>query len=78
MAAIVIRIFDYMRKHKTHGVLGFILITLILAYFLAGQTYKEDISDFLPLNNKYHKALKVYQEISGANRIIAIFQYRDS
>lgn len=78
MAAIVIRLFDYMRKHRTHGVLGFILITLILAYFLAGQTYKEDISDFLPLNNKYHKALKVYQEISGANRIIAIFQYRDS
>lgn len=78
MVAIVIRLFDYMRKHRTHGVLGFILITLILAYFLAGQTYKEDISDFLPLNNKYHKALKVYQEISGANRIIAIFQYRDS
>jgi predicted exporter len=77
MAAIVIRLFDYMRKHRTHGVLGFILITLILAYFLAGQTYKEDISDFLPLNNKYHKALKVYQEISGANRIIGIFQYRD-
>ena len=78
MAAIVIRLFDYMRKHRTHGVLGFILITLILAYFLAGQTYKEDMSDFLPLNNKYNKALKVYQEISGANRIIAIFQYRDS
>lgn len=78
MAAIVIRIFDYMRKHKTHGVLSFILITTILVYFLVGQTYKEDISDFLPLNNKYNKALKVYQEISGANRIIAIFQYRDS
>ena len=78
MVAIVIRLFDYMRKHRTHGILGFILITLIFAYFLAGQTYKEDISDFLPLNNKYHKALKVYQDISGANRIIAIFQYRDS
>ncbi len=77
MVAIVIRIFDYMRKHKTHGVLSFILITTILVYFLVGQTYKEDISDFLPLNNKYNKALKVYQDVSGANRIIGIFQYRD-
>ena len=78
MVGLVIRLFDYMRKHRTQGVLGFVLITLVLAFLLTGQTYKEDISDFLPLNNKYHKALQVYQDISGANRVVAIFQYRDT
>ena len=78
MVGLVIRLFDYMRKHRTQGVLGFVLITLVLAFLLTGQTYKEDISDFLPLNNKYHKALQGYQDISGANRVVAIFQYRDT
>jgi len=78
MVGLVIRLFDYMRKHRTQGVLGFVLITLVPAFLLTGQTYKEDISDFLPLNNKYHKALQVYQDISGANRVVAIFQYRDT
>lgn len=58
--------------------LSLLLITILLLFGLAGQTYKEDISDFLPLDNKYNKALKVYQDISGANRIFVIVQYSDS
>lgn len=58
--------------------LSFLLVTIVLAILLSGQTYKEDISDFLPLDNKYNKALKVYQDISGANRIFVFVQFRDS
>ncbi len=78
MSALVVRIYQYMRSHKILSILSFLLITAVLGLLLAQQTYKEDISDFLPLNNKYNKALKVYQEISGANKILAIFQYKDS
>lgn len=40
--------------------------------------YKEDIADFLPIDSEHHNALKVYQNISGANKVFAIFQYRDT
>ena len=67
-----------MRSHRAFSALSFFLLTVLLCIAVSKQTYKEDISDFLPLNNKYHKALRVYQDISGANRILAIFQYKDT
>lgn len=78
MVAFIIRIYEWMRKHRTVCWLSFILLTVLLSVLLLKQTYQEDISDFLPLNNKYNQALKVYQSISGTNRIFAIFQYADS
>lgn len=78
MSALIVRIYNYMKSHRTLTALSFLIVTVSLAILVVQQTYKEDISDFLPLNNKYNKALKVYQDISGANKIIAIFQYRDS
>ena len=78
MVAVIIKAFDFMKKHRLFYALSFIFITALLLLLLLKQSYKEDISDFLPLNNKYNSALKVYQDISGANRIIAIFQNGDS
>ena len=78
MVAFIIRIYEWMRRHRTVCLLSFILLTVLLSVLLLKQTYQEDISAFLPLNNKYNKALKVYQSISGTNRIFAIFQYADS
>ncbi len=78
MVAFIIRIYEWMRRQRTVCLLSFILLTVLLSVLLLKQTYQEDISAFLPLNNKYNKALKVYQSISGTNRIFAIFQYADS
>ena len=78
MSALIVRIYQWMRSHRAFSALSFLLLTVLLCIAVSGQTYKEDISDFLPLNNKYHKALRVYQDISGANRILAIFQYKDT
>ena len=78
MVAFIIRIYEWMRRHRTVCLLSFILLTVLLSVLLLKQTYQEDISAFLPLNNKYNKALKVYQSISGTNRFFVIFQYADS
>ena len=78
MSALIVRIYQWMRSHRAFSALSFLLLTVLLCIAVSKQTYKEDISDFLPLNNKYHKALRVYQDISGANRILAIFQYKDT
>ena len=78
MVAFIIRIYEWMKRQRTVCWLSFILLTVLLSVLLLKQTYQEDISAFLPLNNKYNKALKVYQSISGTNRIFVIFQYADS
>ena len=78
MAEMIVRLYDRLGKNRKGMMLSFFLITVVLAVLVCRQTYKEDISDFLPLNNKYHRALKVYQDVSGADRIIVIFQQRDT
>ena len=78
MTGLVVQIYRYLRHHRLWLVLSLLVVTAALSLLVFHQTYKEDISDFLPLNNKYNHALRVYQDISGANRILAIFQYKDT
>ena len=66
-------IYDFFR---THYVVRWTLLaglTVVLALLVSRLTYEEDISDFLPLGTNDREALAVYQDISGASRIIVIF-----
>ena len=74
----VLRTYDYLRTRRGLCLTFLLLLTVVLVALLSRQHYKEDISDFLPLDSKYGQALKVYQEISGASRIVAILETRDS
>ena len=78
MSELIVRIYDYMRCHRRVLVTSLIVLTAVLLSAVSQQTYKEDISDFLPLNDKYHNALRVYQNISGTDRIIAVIQQQDT
>ena len=78
MTAEIIRIYKYMKSHLTICWLSLFILTFGLFFLLSRMTYKEDISDFLPANNKYSKALKVYQDLVGANKIIVIAQCTDT
>ena len=67
-----------MKAHRMLCVLSFVVVTLLLVMSVLRLNYKEDIADFLPVDSEHHNALKVYQDISGANKIFAVFQYRDT
>ncbi len=56
----------------------FAVLTAILVLLTAGQSYKEDISDFLPLENEQQEAFMEYQNTSSARRIYVIFQSPDN
>lgn len=56
-------------------ILSFVALTLLLVLSVLRLNYKEDIADFLPLDPQHQNAMKVYQDISGANKIFAIFEY---
>jgi predicted exporter/acyl carrier protein len=74
----VLRLYDRMSSRRSLLFSLLLLLTAALAISALRQTYKEDISDFLPLSSRQGDAMKVYQEISGAQRIFAVFQCSDS
>lgn len=78
MSVLIVRIYQWMHRHRFYSVMSFFLLTIILCIAVSRQTYKEDITDFLPLNNKYQSALKVYQKISGSNKFLVIFRCKDT
>ena len=74
----IIHIFDFLKAHKTAGIIVFTLLTALLAVFMTRQTYKEDISDFLPVEDDYQLAMDTYQAIAGADRIFVMVEQTDT
>ena len=78
MTELILKIYTYLRKNRITALLSFLLITALLILSVLRLNDKEDIADFLPLDGNHHNALNVYQNIAGANKIFAVFQYRDT
>ncbi|MCF0166412.1 MAG: MMPL family transporter [Bacteroidales bacterium] len=69
--------YGFFSHHKLALWLSLAIITAALAALSLRMHYSEDISDFLPLSPSENEAVEVYQEISGASRIIVIFDNPD-
>lgn len=69
----IVMAYDYFRNHPLVRHLALLAITALLVLSLTRITYKEDISDFLPIGSDDHRALSIYQQISGADRIVVLF-----
>lgn len=78
MTDIILRIYNFMKHHRMGCLFSLVGLTLLLVLAVSRLGYKEDIADFLPMDSEHHNALKVYQDISGANKLFAIFQYKDT
>ena len=78
MIRILLKIFDFLKTRKLVCALSFLVVSVLLVFQVMQLNYKEDISDFLPLEGNNLKALKVYQDIAGANKLIVSFSYKDS
>jgi len=74
----ILRIFDYLHTHPLVRRASLFALTAVMATLAIGLTYKEDISDFLPLGPEEREAMKVYQDISGVNRLFVLFDNPNS
>lgn len=61
--------YDYLRNHRS--LCGCILfLCLAIALSLASTlTYKEDITDFLPVDNHYKQSMEIYRNINAGDKI---------
>lgn len=78
MTRIILAVYDRFKHRPALGWCLAVLLTLVLGWAVSRLDYQEDISAFLPLDQRNQTALSVYQEISGANRIYAIVGTADS
>ena len=70
----ILRIYDYLSRHATVLWSSLITVTTLLVCLVFGLSYKEDITDFLPMGTSDREALSVYQDIAGANRMFVMFR----
>ena len=73
MTTLILQIFEVLKVHPLLRWISLIVLTVILVLLTTEQSYKEDISDFLPLENEQQKAFMEYQSSSNARRIYVIF-----
>lgn len=74
MTKLILQIFGFLKSHTVLRWTSLTVFTAMLVLLMIGQTYKEDISDFLPLDTDQQQAFQEYQNSPGARRIFVIFQ----
>ncbi|MDD5862069.1 MAG: MMPL family transporter [Prevotella sp.] len=75
MTKFIIHIYDYLCAHRRMALGIFCVVTALLVVLVSRMRFQEDITAFLPLDSHHQEAMEVYQNISGGNRVFAIFQY---
>lgn len=50
------------------------LFVLVCAWIAARLEFKEDITDFLPVDEHYKRSMQVYQEVASANKVVLQFR----
>lgn len=71
---LLIRLYDYLADHRKTLWFSLIVVTGLICFAAAGLRYKEDISDFLPIDEEYRESMALYEQLSEASRIVVIFE----
>ena len=72
------RIYDWMSGHRCWCLASLAVVTLLMVLSVTRLSYREDIRDFLPLDEKERAALNDYDRQAQTSLIVAIIEQRDS
>ena len=78
MKDVAVRIYDWMSGHRWWCLASFVVVTLLMVLSVTRLSYKEDIRDFLPLDEEERSALNDYDRQAQTSMIVAIIEHRDS
>ena len=71
-------LYDYFERHRRLLWTMLAVIVCLLAGIASRLEFKEDIADFLPVDEQYRKAMQVYQDVAVGNRIVLLFSQTDT
>lgn len=69
----IIKFFDFFHKHVLLRRSVLLTLTIALVVSVFQLSYKEDISDFMPLTDEEKLDMEIYQDISGVNKLVVLF-----
>ena len=69
----IIKFFDFFHKHVLLRRSVLLTLTIALVVSVFQLSYKEDISDFMPLTDEEKTDMEIYQDISGVNKLVVLF-----
>ena len=78
MRNVTLVIYDWMRSHRWWCVASLVVVTLMMVLSVTRLSYREDIRDFLPLDEEERAALNDYDRQAQTSLIVTIIEARDS
>ena len=69
----IIKFFDFFHKRVLLRRSVLLALTIALVVSVFQLSYKEDISDFMPLTDEEKLDMEIYQDISGVNKLVVLF-----
>ena len=66
-------LYDFFSRNRGIRRISLIVLSVLFAVLLARLDFSEDISDFLPLGTKEREQMSIYQNISGADKLLILF-----
>ena len=68
---------DYLTCHR--GIMWLLLASIVaaLVVLVSRLEYKEQITDFLPVDDQYKEAMAVYQEVAAGDKVLMLIQTPD-
>lgn len=77
MVNLFLHIFDVLQRRRSLCMWLLTALTAVLFVMVASLKYNENIFDFLPVSGNEQKAITLYQDISGGQRLFAMFRMKD-
>ena len=77
MVPFFLRIYDWLQQRRRLCMWLMTALTAVLIVMVASLKYNENIYDFLPVSGNEQKAITLYQDISGGQRVFAMFRMKD-
>ena len=77
MVPFFLRIYDWLQQRRRLCMWLMVALTAVLIVMVASLKYNENIYDFLPVSGNEQKAITLYQDISGGQRVFAMFRMKD-
>lgn len=69
----MVKLFDFLHNHPLLRRSVLLTLTIALVVSVFQLSYKEDISDFMPLTDEEKMDMQIYQDISGVNKLVVLF-----
>ena len=66
-------VYDFFSRNRSIRRVSLIVLSVLFAGLLLKLDFSEDISDFLPLGTREREQMSLYQNLSGADKLLILF-----